>query len=192
MKRSDAFPSKYIGKDDIGEDPNAELILTIANVRFEAIKDNHGVEEDKPVMHFQERGSKPMILNSVNWQMIEKSYGPESDEWGGKRIALYVDPNIIFGGKVVGGVRVRPPAGAPIRTAQSVSRSAPPVDILTLDQAVAKIEAIGLTKDDLIGYLKANDRKAYNGARDTELVLNYIAANSKQNPTDPIGEDIPF
>jgi len=190
MKLSDAFPSRYLSQEDIGDDPAAELVLTIAAVRFETLKDNHGAEEDKPIMLFQERGSKPLTLNKINGAIIGKAYGAETDKWIGEKVILYVDPNVTFGGKVTGGIRVRIPPRD--KAVTSYGKSSPPVDLLTLDQAVANVEAIGLTKDDLIGYLKANDRKAYNGARDTELVLNYVAANTKQNPTDPIGEDIPF
>jgi len=190
MKLNEAFPSRYLSQEDIGDDPSAELVLTIASVRFETMKDNHGVEEDKPVMLFQEAGAKPIVLKKVSGALLAKAYGPDTDDWTGKKIALFVDPNVTYGGRVTGGIRVRIPPRE--KAATSYGKSSPPVDLLTLEQAVTNVEAIGLTKDDLIGYLKANDRKGYNAARDTELVLNYVAANTKQNPTDPIGEDIPF
>ncbi len=51
-----------------------------------------------------------MVLNNTNAQiiaMILKS--EETDDWIGKQIVLYDDPNVSFGGKLVGGIRVRAP-----------------------------------------------------------------------------------
>lgn len=63
-------------------------------------------------LHFREL-DKPMILNSTNGQIIAKITGSEeSDDWDGKQIVLYHDPNVSFGGKLVGGIRVRAPKGA--------------------------------------------------------------------------------
>jgi hypothetical protein len=53
---------------------------------------------------------KPMTLNSTNGQLIAKITGSEeSDGWIGKQIELYRDENVSFGGKLVGGIRVRKP-----------------------------------------------------------------------------------
>ncbi|GAF83248.1 unnamed protein product, partial [marine sediment metagenome] len=43
----------------------------------------------------------------------------ETEEWIGKQIVLWADPTVSFGGKLVGGVRVRPhtqaaPVAAPV------------------------------------------------------------------------------
>lgn len=103
MKRSDAFPSRYISKDDV-QNP---VVAIIDTVRFDTIKGDSG-DEDKPVVYF--RGDvKPMILNNTNWMTIEDAYGQESDDWAGKPIEMYCDPGVMFGGKRVGGVRVRIP-----------------------------------------------------------------------------------
>ncbi len=55
---------------------------------------------------------KPMVLNSTNGQIIAAITGSEeTDNWIGKKIVLYDDPNVSFGGKLVGGIRVRAPRG---------------------------------------------------------------------------------
>jgi hypothetical protein len=36
------------------------------------------------------------------------THSEESDGWIGKQIMLYNDPNVMFAGKLVGGIRVRP------------------------------------------------------------------------------------
>lgn len=105
MKRTDAFKSNYLGQGDL-EQPT---IAVIQDVGIESLNGDGG-KEDKPVAHFT-NGIKPMILNLINWQTIEDAYGEDSDLWVGKRVELYVDKNVMFGAKKVGGVRVRIPNG---------------------------------------------------------------------------------
>ncbi len=102
MKRGDAFPGRFISKADIV----APLIATIARVAMEELIDEHG-SLSKPVLVFDE--CKPLILNRVNWVAIERAYGDESEAWGGKKIELYCDPDVMFAGERVGGIRVRIP-----------------------------------------------------------------------------------
>ena len=62
--------------------------------------------EMKWVVHFSE--CKPLVLNSTNGQLISNALSsPETDDWAGKQIVLYNDPNVSFGGKLTGGVRAR-------------------------------------------------------------------------------------
>lgn len=107
MRRSDAFPSKYMGKDDIG----TGMTLTIGQVLQEGVESD-GEMKQKAVMYFHEPDAKPWIINAGNWMTIEDAYGEESDDWHDKPIELFVDPSVMFGGKRVGGVRVRIPSGA--------------------------------------------------------------------------------
>lgn len=61
----------------------------------------------KWVLTFNEL-DKPMTLNSTNGQIIAAIIGSgEFDDWIGHQIVLYRDPNITFGGKLVGGIRCR-------------------------------------------------------------------------------------
>lgn len=108
MKRSDAFPNRYVSKDDV-ESP---VVWTIANVVLVEMDDDNGGKKKPPVMHFSDPDSKPLIMNNSNWMTLEDLYGDESDNWTGKKIELYKDPNVMFGGKRVGGVRVRKPASS--------------------------------------------------------------------------------
>jgi len=104
MKRSDAFPSKYFSKEDV----TVPLMLTIESVTMETFDSDKG-KRDKPILYFADEDSKPMVLNNGNWLTIEGLYGEESDNWTGRLIELYNDPNVMFGKKRVGGIRVRAP-----------------------------------------------------------------------------------
>lgn len=107
MKRSDAFPSQYVSKDDV-ESP---VVWNIAGVSKVEMPDDEGGKKTPPVMTFKEDHAKPLILNNTNWMVLEDLYGDDSDKWIGHPIELYKDPSVMFGGKRVGGVRVRKPNG---------------------------------------------------------------------------------
>jgi hypothetical protein len=71
-----------------------------------------GAEPDERWVVWFGEFDKPMVLNSTNGQIIGKICGCEElNDSIGKQIVLYVDPNISFGGKLVGGLRVRAPRG---------------------------------------------------------------------------------
>lgn len=54
------------------------------------------------------RKRKAWLAGPVSLEAIAKMYGTDTDKWIGKSLALYVDPDVEFGGKRTGGVRCRP------------------------------------------------------------------------------------
>jgi hypothetical protein len=110
--------SKFLKKEDVGRG----MLVTISG----CIQENMAMEGKKPDMkwclEFTET-DKPLVLNSTNIQLCEQICGSDdTDHWIGKRIVLYTDPNVSFGGKLVGGIRVR----APKVTAKLPPPPAPP------------------------------------------------------------------
>lgn len=103
MKTHEMTQSKYLKKEDCGDDG---ILATIAGVKQEDV----GTETEPDVkwtLRFQEAHLKPMVLNSTNLQLIEKALNSdETDDWRGKAIVLFHDPNVSFGGKLTGGIRV--------------------------------------------------------------------------------------
>jgi hypothetical protein len=107
MNRNDAFPSKYLRKEDITGTTTATIThIEMCDVGTEENKDT------KPIMSFRENDLKPMVVNSGNWDTCADLFGDESDEWIGKQIEIYVDPNVKYAGKKVGGLRLRGIAGS--------------------------------------------------------------------------------
>ena len=78
----------YLGHWDVPD--NDDLVLTIDEIYVEEIKNQRG-SEDRPVIHFAEKGVKPMVLNKTNRDSIANLYGKRtvSNDWKGKKIALY-------------------------------------------------------------------------------------------------------
>lgn len=67
-----------------------------------------GAEEDlRWTLSFREF-EKPLVLNSTNGQIIAAIMGSdEAEDWIGKKIVLYIEPSVSYGGRVTGGIRVR-------------------------------------------------------------------------------------
>lgn len=114
MKAGQMIESKYLKKEDLNDE---EVIVTIVKLGQGNVAMEDQPEELKWMMKFREF-KKPFVLNSTNIQLLTKALGTdETDEWVGKEVVLYVDDNVSFGGKLVGGIRVKSakPAAAPKR-----------------------------------------------------------------------------
>lgn len=92
--------SKFLKKEDAGDG----ILVTIKGVE----KRDVGTEsepEQKWVLMLEE--CKPLVLNATNLALLEKALGSDdSDDWDGKKVVLFNDENVSFGGKLTGGVRV--------------------------------------------------------------------------------------
>ncbi len=113
--------SKYLARGDVAK----PILVTINSIQEE----NLALEDQKPemrhVLHFAE-AVKPMVLNWTNLQLIAQAVKSETtEEWIGKQVVLYDDPNVTYMGKVTGGIRARAPkvkaGAAPAKPAAPVA-----------------------------------------------------------------------
>jgi hypothetical protein len=94
----------YLKKEDL---PETGVLLTIAECASENIAPEDKPREMKWVLRFV-GDVKPLILNKVNITRLTAAFkSNDSDQWLGKQIVAYSDPDVEFGGKLVGGVRLR-------------------------------------------------------------------------------------
>lgn len=100
MKVSQAYPSRWLKAEDIGE--RRKVRCTIKEVVMETISD-----EDKMVAYFNGK-SKGLMVNKTNAGRLAAAYGDETDDWRGKEIYLYVE-RVQFQGRMVPGIRVDVP-----------------------------------------------------------------------------------
>jgi hypothetical protein len=105
-KVSDMIQSKFLRKEDFEED----RVMTIKNVKLEDMPGDDG--QQKWVLYFREE-AKGMALNVTTIRVLEQAFGDDSDHWIGNKVKVYVDPNVSFGGRVVGGLRLRTPKQGP-------------------------------------------------------------------------------
>jgi hypothetical protein len=102
-KVSEMVQSKYLRKEDIEDDTPA----TIKGVKLEDLGKEDS-KEQRWVIYFKQF-AKGMVLNVTTIRVLESAYGDDTDVWVGKQVLLYVDPNVSFQGRVVGGLRLRIP-----------------------------------------------------------------------------------
>ena len=102
MKVSQMIDSKFLKKEDFSDDE----VCTIRGIRQENVG-RDDAPEMRWALYFSEH-KKAMVLNVTSIRVLESAFGDESDDWRGKKVTVYVDPNVSFQGRVVGGLRLRP------------------------------------------------------------------------------------
>lgn len=108
MHISKMTESKYLKQDDVGDGK----LVTVKGITRTNVAREDDEPEYKYTMAFQET-DKPLVLNTTNIQLCARACGSEdTDDWIGKKIVLYTDPNVSYAGKLVGGIRIRAPKGA--------------------------------------------------------------------------------
>ncbi len=102
MKIGDMIESKYLKQGDV-PDP--------ITVTFHSLKKvNVARDDEDPDYRWTAKFNefpKPMVLNVTNLKRTAKALGDDTEDWLGKQMELYCDPDIEFGGNIVGGLRLR-------------------------------------------------------------------------------------
>jgi hypothetical protein len=109
-KIGEMIDSKYLKQSDVEED----MLVTVEKVGRANVAREGDEPEYKWLIRFKDV-KKPMVLNTTNIKRLAKACGSDdTDEWVGKEVVLYVDPDVEFGGNVVGGLRIRAYKAAPV------------------------------------------------------------------------------
>lgn len=109
MNINEMKETKYLKKEDVMPDKT----VTIDRIEKTNVAMENQAPEMKHVMYFRENiasdgSNKPIVLNWTNIQLCANATGSEeTDSWPGKQIILFNDPNVSFGGKLTGGIRIR-------------------------------------------------------------------------------------
>jgi hypothetical protein len=110
---SEVYGGNWLEKEDIGD---RQVVVTIESITIHEMNDG----KRKAAVHFVGK-EKALLVNVTNATAIEAITGTdEMDAWVGTRVCLYTDPNVMYQGKRVGGLRVK--AAAPT----AARRPAPP------------------------------------------------------------------
>jgi len=102
---NDISESKYVAKEDVGTGKT----VTIAGYKRVDVSRDCDPTSIKFILLFKpENECKPLVLNKTNGKKIARILGSdEFDDWIGKTIVLWNNPDIEFQGETVGGVRVK-------------------------------------------------------------------------------------
>ena len=96
----------YIKKDDLAAGPQRFTIQGVSKATFEARNGRPASE----VLQLELGDDRKFSLGTkTNVKILIKAHGRKTANWIGKEIVLYVDENVMFGGSLVGGARVRIP-----------------------------------------------------------------------------------
>lgn len=112
MKIGNMKESKYLKKEDVGEG----MVATIKAISQTNVAMENQPEDIKYILSFNEnlaivgdkRINKAMVLNWTNTQLCARAcQSEETDDWIGKKIVLFNDRNVSYGGEMIGGIRIR-------------------------------------------------------------------------------------
>ena len=105
MKAGKFFTGKNLAQDDL---EGKEVKVTICDAKVETVGNDEEGREQKIVVYF-EQFEKGLVLNATNYNTIfdHCNGSDETDNWLGKIGTLYVDPNVMFGKKKTGGLRIK-------------------------------------------------------------------------------------
>lgn len=104
------FPSNYLRAADLPANRDVRAVMDAVEV--ETMQDG----ADRPVLRFQNK-ARGLVLNKCNAATIAAAYGPETDNWAGRAIILFVS-STMFQGRQVACIRCRATTGgAPRPTA---------------------------------------------------------------------------
>ena len=123
MKLGQMTESKYLKQADVQQ----PMLVTITGFSKVNVAQQDEAPENKWTLAFAEF-DKPMVLNTTNIQLLGLATGTDdTDEMVGKKIVLYTDPNVSYGGKLVGGLRIRAvrqkPQAVPVARAVPVAQA---------------------------------------------------------------------
>ena len=98
-----AYGSKYLSAPDIG---TRKVRTKIIKVRKARLRGSDGTERTRFVLFFQGL-DKGLVLNAVNKDRVVADLGRVPAKWENASVGIYVDPDVVFGGKKTGGIRLK-------------------------------------------------------------------------------------
>ena len=119
MNINDQFPSKFLKAGDLNGN---QIVVTIKDCIVETIG-----EDKRPVLYFAGK-EKGVVLNKTNATNVSEAYGPDTDEWVGRKVVLYT-AYVDFQGRSVESIRIRKPKDSEMNgSAKPQASTAPQFD----------------------------------------------------------------
>jgi len=89
MNLNDEFPSRWLTGDEI-EDPRTVTISEVELVEFDS-RERPGQKDRKVALHFKGE-EKGMVCNTGMRKIVMGFYGPDTNDWIGKKIRIMATP----------------------------------------------------------------------------------------------------
>ena len=101
--------AKYLKKEDIPSPVNTSIL----SIKEEEVTTPGKGTETRLVLYFDGL-KKGLVLNQANADALEEITGTDdTDEWADTPVQLWVNPDVTYGGKRIGGIRIRKPSSGP-------------------------------------------------------------------------------
>ena len=101
---------QYLKKQDISDPVDTELLW----VKEEKIT-RPGKDTKIRLVAYFDGEPKGLVLNNSNGEtLLEMTGTDDPNEWKDVAVQLYIDPEVTFGKKKVGGIRIRKPAAVSV------------------------------------------------------------------------------
>ena len=99
--------SPWLASEDLvglGDVPaEIEDVLLYDEVAF----DKGRKEKNVPALKFRGKAKQLVLRTSANRRSLVRMFGANTQAWRGKTIYIYHDPEVRFGGRAVGGLRIK-------------------------------------------------------------------------------------
>jgi hypothetical protein len=95
------FISKYLRAKEFENKPDRVVTISAAE------QGEVGEEKDEKLLIYFNELDRPLVGNPTNVSMLIELFGDETNDWIGKKVTLYHDPNVFFGTERKGGLRVK-------------------------------------------------------------------------------------
>ncbi len=123
----------------------SDRVFTVAEVRA-------GTDEQPVHIHTQEMPGRPFKPSKTVRRLLVAAWGPDSAAYTGRRMRLYRDPEVRFGGQAIGGIRLSHVSDitAPIKVALATTRGKRAMfTVLPLEDApTPPVVDVGAVKDE--------------------------------------------
>ena len=102
--------AKYLKKEDVPSPANTSILW----IKEEEVTAPGKGTETRLVLYF-DGVKKGLVLNTANAEaLLEISGTDDYEKWTDTPVQLYVDPDVTYGGKKIGGIRIRKPPPVPL------------------------------------------------------------------------------
>ncbi len=97
------YGSRFLSTGDIGD---RKIRTKILKVRKEELRKDDGTKRWRLVLSFESL-DKPLVVNATTKDLLVTTLGRVPAKWVGASVGIFVDQNVMYAGKRVGGVRLR-------------------------------------------------------------------------------------
>jgi hypothetical protein len=95
--------AKYLKKEDIPSPVDTSILW----IKEEEVTTPGKGTEKRFVLYFDGQ-KKGLVLNTANGETLEEITGTDdTEEWADTPVQLWVDPEVTYAGKKIGGIRIR-------------------------------------------------------------------------------------